>query len=70
MWYDRSVVEWWCCPFLCVDAEEIDINLQNEHFFGILHQNRVQNIIQYHDENIWKQMCIKILCYITDTYPQ
>ena len=27
--------------------------------FQILHQNRVQNIIQYHDNNIWKQMCIK-----------
>ena len=27
--------------------------------FRILHQNRVQNIIQCHDNKIWKQMCIK-----------
>ena len=31
------------------------INLQNEHFFRILQQNRVQNIIQCHDKNIWKR---------------
>ena len=35
------------------------MNLQN-YFFRILHQNKVQNIIQYHDNNIWKHMCIKI----------
>ena len=28
--------------------------------FRILHQNRVQNIIQWHDNNIWKHICIKI----------
>ena len=28
----------------------------------------VQNIIQCHDNNIWKHMCIKSLCYITETY--
>ena len=27
--------------------------------FQILHQNRAQKIIQCHDNNIWKQMCIK-----------
>ena len=36
--------------------------------FRILHQNRVQNIIECHNNNIWKQMCIKILCYSTETY--
>ena len=39
-------------------------------FFRILHNNRVQNIIQFHDKNIWKQMCIKNLCYSTETYLQ
>ena len=28
-------------------------------FFWIMHQNRVQNTIKCHDNNIWKQMCIK-----------
>ena len=28
-------------------------------FLRILHRNRAQNIIQCHDNNIWKQMCIK-----------
>ena len=37
-------------------------------FFLILHQNRVQNIIQCHDKKTWKQMCVKNLCYITETY--
>ena len=27
-----------------------------------------QKIIQFHDNNIWKQMCIKKLSYGTDTY--
>ena len=36
--------------------------------FRIFHQNRVQNIIQCHDNNIWKQMCIIKLCYSTETY--
>ena len=36
--------------------------------FRILHQNRVQKIIQCHDKKIWKQMCIKNLCYSTETY--
>ena len=36
--------------------------------FWILHQNRVQNIIQCHDKNIWKQMCTKKLSYNTETY--
>ena len=39
--------------------------------FRIMHQNRVQNIIQCHDNNIWKQMCIKkyviVLIPIFDT---
>ena len=39
-------------------------------FFRILHQNRVQNIIQCHDNNIWKQIYIKDLCYSTETYLQ
>ena len=39
-------------------------------FFQILHQNRVQNIFQCYDNNISKQMCIKTLCYSTDTYLQ
>ena len=39
-------------------------------FFRILHHNRVQNIIQCHDNNIWKQMCIKELSYSTETYLQ
>ena len=33
-----------------------------------MHQNRVQNIIHYHDINILKQMCIKTLCLSTETY--
>ena len=36
----------------------------------ILHLNRSQNIIQYHDNNIWKQMCIKKVSYSTETYLQ
>ena len=36
--------------------------------FRLLHQNRVQNIIQYHDNNIWKQMCLKMFCYRKETY--
>ena len=28
-------------------------------FFWILHRNRAQNMIQCHDNNIWKKMCIK-----------
>ena len=39
-------------------------------FFRILHQNRAQNIIQYHDKNIWKQMCITKLYYSNETYLQ
>ena len=39
-------------------------------FFLILHQNRFQNIIQCHNNKIWKQMCIRNLCYITQTYLQ
>ena len=39
--------------------------------FRILHQNRVQNVIQWHNNNIWKQMCIKkyviVLIPIFDT---
>ena len=31
-------------------------------------QNRVQNIVQCHDNKILKQMCIKNLCYTTETY--
>ena len=37
-------------------------------YFRILHHNKVQNIIQCHDNNILKQMCIKILCCSTETY--
>ena len=36
--------------------------------FWILHWNRSQNIIECHDKNIWKYMCIKNLSYSTDTY--
>ena len=36
--------------------------------FRIIHQNWLQNIIQCHNNNIWKQMCIKKLCYSTETY--
>ena len=39
-------------------------------FFRILFQNRVHNIIQCHDNNIWKQICTKILCYSNETYLQ
>ena len=37
-------------------------------FFRILHQNKVQNIFQWNYNNSWKHMCIKILCYSTETY--
>ena len=33
-----------------------------------MHQNRVQNIIKCHNNNIWKHMCIKKICYSTETY--
>ena len=36
--------------------------------FRILNQNRVQKIIQWYDNNIWKHMRIKKLCYSTYTY--
>ena len=29
-----SVVKLWCWLFLCVDAGELHIHLQNEHFYG------------------------------------
>ena len=47
--YKGSVVEWCCYSALCVDECTL---------FHILHQNRAQNIIQCHDNNIWKQTCI------------
>ena len=36
-------------------------------FFQIMHRNRAQNIIQCHDNNIWKQVCIKKLSYSNET---
>ena len=39
-------------------------------FFRILTRYRAQNTIQCHDNNIWKQMCIKELSYSTETYLQ
>ena len=38
------------------------------YIFRILHRNRAQNITQYHDNNIWKHICIKQLSYSTETY--
>ena len=58
-WYDGSVSKWCCCSSLCVDAGKIDINLQNEHF-QTLHQNRVQNIFHFHDNNIKNRCVLKI----------
>ena len=37
-------------------------------FFWVLHQNRAQNIIQCHDNKIWKHMCILKISYSTETY--
>ena len=36
--------------------------------FQIIHQTRSPNIIRCHDNNIWKQICIKNLSCSTDTY--
>ena len=68
-WYNGSVFEGCCWLSMCVDSGEIYIYLQNKHF-RFLHQNRAQNIIQCHDNNIWKQMFIKKLSYSTETYLQ
>ena len=36
--------------------------------FQIMHQNKAQNTIQCHYNNIWKQICIENVSYITHTY--
>ena len=40
------------------------------YIFRILHRNRAQKIVQCHDKNIWKQICITKLSYSTETYIQ
>ena len=37
-------------------------------FYRIMYHNRAQTIIQCHDNNIWKQICIKKLSYSPETY--
>ena len=53
---------------LCVFMQVKLIYTFKMYILQILHQNRAQNIIQCHDNNIWKQMCIKKLSYSTETY--